>query len=92
MASIVDLCWMNSEELLEDTDLDNLYMRQIGVLGGDRSPTYPYLLLVHTGKITIGIHLGHRFEPAGCGEGLYDTRRAQDEVQTPVTDVKEPSE
>ena len=59
MASIVDLCWTNSEELFRDLDLDALYMRQTSVIGGDRRSGYPYLLLIHTGKITIGISLGN---------------------------------
>ena len=58
MASIVDLCWTNSEELFRDLDLDALYNRQTSVIGGDRRSGYPYLLLIHTGKITIGISLG----------------------------------
>jgi hypothetical protein len=58
MASIVDLCWTDSEELFRDLDLDALYMRQTAVIGGDRRSGYPYLLLIHTGKITIGICLG----------------------------------
>lgn len=58
MASIVDLCWTNSEELFRGLDLDALYMRQTSVIGGDRRSGYPYLLLIHTGKITIGISLG----------------------------------
>ena len=60
MASIVDMCWTNSEELFDGLDLDDLYMRQIRVMGRDRRSGYPYTLLVHTGKITIGISLGGR--------------------------------
>ncbi len=58
MASIVDLCWTHSEELFRDLDLDALYMRQASVIRGGRRSGYPYLLLLHTGKITIGISLG----------------------------------
>jgi hypothetical protein len=59
MASIVDLCWTHSEELFRDLDLDALYLRQTSVIGRDRRSGYPYLLLLHTGKITIGISLGN---------------------------------
>jgi hypothetical protein len=62
MASIVDLCWTSSEDLFENLDLDALYARQVRTVGGDSCPKYPYLILVHTGKITIGINLGRRFE------------------------------
>lgn len=67
MASIVDLCWTSSEELFRDLDLDALYVRQTAVIGGDRRSGYPYLLLLHTGKITIGISLG-------CTEDSLDER------------------
>jgi hypothetical protein len=60
MASIVDMCWTNSEDLFNGLDLDDLYVRQISVIGGSRRSGYPYTLLIHTGKITIGICLGNR--------------------------------
>ena len=60
MASIVDMCWTDTEELFNDLDLDALYMRQIRVIRGNRRSGYPYTLLIHTGKITIGISLGGR--------------------------------
>jgi hypothetical protein len=62
MASIVDLCWTSSEDLFEDLDLDALYARQFRTVGGDACSKYPYLVLVYTGKITIGINLGDGFE------------------------------
>ncbi|MBI5249087.1 MAG: hypothetical protein HY912_06300 [Desulfomonile tiedjei] len=58
MASIVDMCWTNAEELFSGLNLDDLYMRQISVIGGTRRSGYPYVLLINTGKITIGISLG----------------------------------
>jgi hypothetical protein len=64
MASIADLCWTSSEELFRDLDLDVLYARQIGAVGAEACPNYPYLLLVYTGKITIGISLGPSSESA----------------------------
>ena len=94
MASIVDLCWMTSEELFADIDLDPLYLRQIKVLGGDRSRSYPYMLLIHTGKITVGISLGDRFESVG-GAGCYlhdDDGGLQDDVLVSTKPVKEPPE
>lgn len=94
MASIVDLCWMTSEELFMDVDLDALYMRQIRVLGADRGRPYPYLLLIHTGKITVGISLGDQFEgfdEEGCS--LHDRNdRVEDETLGTVKPVKEPSD
>jgi hypothetical protein len=71
MASIGDLCWTSSEELFSDIDLDDLYARQILAIGADRCPRYPYLLLVFTGKITIGINMGNKVEAHGH-PGLYD--------------------
>ena len=70
MASIVDLCWMTSQDLLKDIDLDSLYARQLRAIGADRYGDYPYLLLVHTGKITIGISLGNRFDGTACSVGF----------------------
>lgn len=95
MASIVDLCWMTSEELFADVDLDALYMRQIGVLASDRGRPYPYLLLIHTGKITVGINLGDRFQEFDderCSVHDRNADRPQDEVFGTVKPVKEPSD
>jgi hypothetical protein len=94
MASIVDLCWMTSEELFEDLDLDPLYISQMRVLGGDLGRSYPYILLIHTGKITVGINLGDRFDPTG-GHGRHlhgEDRRLQDDVTISAKPVKEPPE
>jgi len=83
MASIVDLSWTTSEDLLEDIDLDALYARQLEAIGGRHYNNYPYLILVYTGKITIGINLGTGFEPSagfpfpgarghqGCQDALF---------------------
>lgn len=60
MASIVDLCWTNSQDLFADVDLCSLYVRQLRSLGAERNREYPYHLLIYTGKITIGINLGPR--------------------------------
>ncbi len=58
MASIEDLCWTNAEDLFGDLDLDDLFVRQVDVFGAAADHTYPYFLVVFTGKITIGINLG----------------------------------
>jgi hypothetical protein len=85
---------MTSEELFADVDLDALYMRQIRVLAADGGRPYPFLLLIHTGKITVGINLGdrfHEFDEEGCA--MHDRNdQAQDEVFGIVKPVKEPSE
>lgn len=59
MASIADQCWTSSEDLFRDVDLDALYERQLRAIGGEGCKRYPYLILIHTGKITLGINLGH---------------------------------
>lgn len=79
MASIVDLCWMTSRDLLKDMDLDSLYVRQLKAIGADRYRDYPYLLLVHTGKIMIGISLGNRFDGTVCPVG-FGVSRGQTET------------
>jgi hypothetical protein len=58
MASIADQCWTSSEDLFRDVDLDALYERQLRAIGGESCKRYPYLILIHTGKITLGINLG----------------------------------
>ncbi len=57
MGSISELCWTSAEDLFRELDLDGLYARQVAVLGSFSSPNYPYLVLIYTGKITIGISL-----------------------------------
>lgn len=61
MGSIGELCWTSTEDLFRELDLDGLYARQVGVLGSFSSPNYPYLVLIYTGKITIGINLSNSF-------------------------------
>ena len=62
MASIADLCWTSSEDLFREVDLDTLYARQVKTMAVQDFKQYPYVVLVHTGKITIGIDLSHRFD------------------------------
>ncbi len=58
MASIDDMCWNCSQDLFRDVDLDSLYLRQVRTIGAERWNRYPYMVLFHTGKITLGIDLG----------------------------------
>jgi hypothetical protein len=93
MASIADLCWTSSEDLFDDLDLDILYVRQLSTMGAQFYRAYPYLLLVHTGKITIGISLGARY---GVGtieslRGLAQQRSCEDAPHT-WGPAKEPPE
>lgn len=94
MASIAGLCWTSSEELFADLDLDVLYARQISGMGAERCANYPYLLLVYTGKITIGISLGPRFDPAEGGRGFGSGRNpsGSDGPNSPWYPWKEPPE
>ncbi len=93
MASIADLCWTTSEDLFVDIDLDTLYVRQLRTMGAEDYATYPYLLLVHTGKITIGIGLGNRYD-FGPGEPLRGLaeKSPYDDALYSWGPTKEPSE
>jgi len=64
MACTSDLCWTYSEDLFRDVDLDSLFALQQRALGGENCESYPYLVLLHTGKITIAIDLGRCVEMA----------------------------
>ena len=66
MGSISELCWTSAEDLFRELDLDGLYARQVAVLGSFSSRNYPDLILIYTGKITIGINLAH-----ACKNGDY---------------------
>lgn len=79
MASIVDLCWATAEDLFRDLDLDDLYMRQINVLGLTDNQRYPYLVVVYTGKISLGINLGHNLGSANRSGSLQRGRNRQHE-------------
>ncbi|MBM4325940.1 MAG: hypothetical protein FJ118_02145 [Deltaproteobacteria bacterium] len=69
MASIVDMCWTRTEELFEDVDLDSLYVNQARRLAVDNNEHYPYIILLHTGKITIAVNLSkaHQSPEWQCG-------------------------
>ncbi|MEW6111210.1 MAG: hypothetical protein AB1473_21310 [Thermodesulfobacteriota bacterium] len=69
MASIVGMCWTRAEELFVDVDLDSLYVTQARRLASENSDHYPYLILLHTGKITIAVNLNkaHQCPDWHCG-------------------------
>ncbi len=58
MGSIADMCWANTEDLFTGLDLDLLHSRQMSVIGNCEAPHS--ILLIHTGKITLGITLHNR--------------------------------
>ena len=58
MGSVEEMFWSASEDLFEDVDLRALFARQRIVLGGDGVYAGSPTVLVHTGKISIGICLG----------------------------------
>ena len=62
MGSVRELCWTSTEDLFRELNLDSLYARQAGVLGPFTSSNYPDLILIYTGKITIGINLANASE------------------------------
>ncbi|MDQ7782009.1 MAG: hypothetical protein RDU20_03965 [Desulfomonilaceae bacterium] len=93
MATIMGLCWTTAEELMRDIDLDPLYVRQLGVLGGEDNHTYPYLILMFTGKITIGINLGNGCAgQGGLGLGRLEKTRVNEDAAPPESSPKEPLE
>jgi hypothetical protein len=92
MASVVDMCWSNSEELFNGLDLDDLYMRQIKVIGGNRRSGYPYTLLIHTGKITIGICLGDTADSLEDKTGFLDNDGPQYDALRLWKLLREPSD
>jgi len=94
MACIADLCWTSSEELFRDLDLDVLYARQVRAVGAECCTNYPYLLLVYTGKITIGISLGPSFESldGAWGFGSANGRPGHEGPYSPWHPWKEPPE
>jgi len=62
MGSVSELCWTSAEDLFRELNLDSLYARQVGVLGPFTSSNYPDLIMIFTGKITIGINLANASE------------------------------
>jgi len=82
MASTAELCWTHSEELFRDVDLDALFERQHRALRSENCTEYPYLILVYTGKVTIGIELGNSIEPSDTDtlNPLWDTIEVADDI------------
>lgn len=58
MSCSLDLCWTNVEDLFSGVNLDTLFFRQAERLKSQNAHRYPYLLLVYTGNLTMGIDLG----------------------------------
>jgi len=75
MASIEDLCWTLTEDLFRNVDLDLLYVRQLKCMGAEACEHYPYLILIHTGKITIALDLGRG---TGCSPWALTSDDAED--------------
>ena len=93
MASIVDLCWTTAEDLMRDIDLDSLYVRQLSVLGGNDNRKYPYLILIFTGKITLGINLGNSCGgQGGLGSSRRGAARVNEDAAISESSLKEPWE
>ncbi len=94
MGSTVELCWTAAAELFKDLDLDDLYARQVRVLDSVSCRNYPYLVLVYTGKITIGISLGERDESFdSSGKFRRDARSSKhDDSFSSWSHVEESSE
>lgn len=93
MASIVNLRWKSSQELLADVDLDTLYIRQVKTIGGAHYKNYPYMLLLHTGKIMIGIDLGQvSFMDGDFRVGVGASKGGRDGGACEPNAVKEPFE
>ncbi len=89
MASIADLCWATAEDLMRDIDLDSLYVRQLRVLGGNANPAYPYLILIFTGKIMIGINLGNGYDGReGQGRARIEKARSNEDSTLPENSFK----
>ena len=61
MASIADMCWAGSQSLFSEIDIDRLYDVQSRMIAGDKAAHYPFMLLIHTGKITISLDVEHLF-------------------------------
>ncbi len=57
MGSVEDMFWSCAEDLFRDVDLDELYIRQCRILGGTALEDGSPMVLVHTGKTSIGICL-----------------------------------
>jgi hypothetical protein len=82
MASIAELCWTHSEELFRDVDLDALFERQHRTLRSGDCTEYPYLILVYTGKVTIGLELGNSIDPLDIDplDPLWDSLELADDI------------
>jgi hypothetical protein len=92
MASIENLCWTLAEDLFRNVDLDSLYVRQLRCLGADACRHYPYRILIHTGKITIGVDLSRE---AGCSSWTFDPSAVQDvdsRSRVPLPHIEDSSE
>jgi hypothetical protein len=59
MASIASMSWAVAEDLFSEVDFDFMYQAQIRRLGAPVPRSYPYSLLVHTGRILISISLAN---------------------------------
>jgi hypothetical protein len=93
MASIADLCWTTTEDLFRDVDLDDLYMLQATTIAGSSHAGHPYLVLVHTGKITIAIHLGRCSDHFQGQTGqLWEDRQSFGTGLFAMSPLKEPPE
>ncbi len=82
MASIAELCWTHAEELFREVDLDALFERQHRALRTVNCAEYPYLILVYTGKVTIGLELGSSMDPSDTDSlnPLWDSLEVADDI------------
>ncbi len=57
MASLIDLVWINCEDLFRGIDVEAMFRRQKRMLSGGNLTNYPSIMLISSSRITLGINL-----------------------------------
>jgi hypothetical protein len=92
MASISDMSWISAEDLFNDLDLDRLYLRQMQTMGAESWTHYPYMILVHTGKISLLIELGRPCDLSEWSAGIGLDKVFDSAAMVQATPHKDPPE
>lgn len=63
MASLIDIVWVNCEDLFRGVDVEAMLRRQKNVLTDGNLTNYPSTILISSARITLGINLAEKIGP-----------------------------
>ena len=81
MASLIDIVWVNCEDLFRGVDVEAMLRRQKNVLTDGNLTNYPSTILISSARITLGINLADKIGPVDYSRLLIGDQSIPQEGQ-----------